>query len=960
MDVRHQVRPAGSGRVAAMTAGSMQGDTAEGFPLAGRSRVFEELLGSLRTVRKGKVGAVVITGPSGSGKTAVLESFLEHCRTVARGVRVLSAMGDEWEAQFPLAGYSQLMLTPPLRSAKDYDGGPALPAGPVPALTAAQVVNYASTLSTHLEGLQAHGSVVVAVDDVHKLDVESLRILTFVMRRLYGKRILFVLTLNPDDALRVPSSVLDFLTGHQIASIPLDPLTPQQVQDLARRMLGLDLSATAAHGLVQHTRGLAQPIVELLRELPAETWQTWFPSLPPTSRVRARVRSVLEAASPALVAVAEAASVLGRAASMAEVSQVSEVEPLMEALDEGHRAGLLGLSVDQARSAVVFFEPGTDAAVYEQIAPSRRIGLHRLAAEAVQPEGERLGHRVSATPGADEALAIELEEFARRQALVGAWQDASTALFSASRLSQDIRSRNDRLLRAVDALVGSGNIAQAQMWTAAVDALPPSPLRSSVLGYLSTASGQNDSAQKQLEMAWRTSNPQRDPTAAAQVAQRFVLHGVASWDGPVITTWAERAMELTQPGTPAHIESEAIYGLGLYAQGRLSEAEASYHRAFEHAAENAQKQRVQMGAGWLALRLDNVETALVNFESAAPTEYRGGSMRISLWAEAWLARTHLVLGNWDAAAATVARASVRLETSRMPLIRPLLYWTAAELWSMRGDWERARYYVSQAAVQPGTYRAMQVPASLARARFHEARADYEGALAVLQPLTELDPWTENRVSFWPWQDTYVNALVMTDQLDAADSFLTAFERVPREREVPSDMARMAWARGRLVAAQGDPDTAREHFEASLGHLRGLNRPYLRARISFAFGQSMRRAGKRRLASSVLRAARDLYDSLGAATYVERCDRELKATGLDVGSLPDPADPVLTAVSDQHLQLTAQERAVAELVAGGATNKEAARTLFLAEKTVQYHLTRLYRKMGIRSRSELAAVFRARD
>jgi DNA-binding CsgD family transcriptional regulator len=123
---------------------------------------------------------------------------------------------------------------------------------------------------------------------------------------------------------------------------------------------------------------------------------------------------------------------------------------------------------------------------------------------------------------------------------------------------------------------------------------------------------------------------------------------------------------------------------------------------------------------------------------------------------------------------------------------------------------------------------------------------------------------------------------------------------------------------------------------------------------------MRRAGKRRLASSVLRAARDLYDSLGAATYVERCDRELKATGLDVGSLPDPADTVLTAVSDQHLQLTAQEHAVAELVAGGATNKEAARTLFLAEKTVQYHLTRLYRKMGIRSRSELAAVFRAKD
>ena len=550
MDARRQGRAARSGRLAVMTAGSIHGEMAEGLPLVGRSGVFEELLEILRSVRKGNVGAVVITGPSGSGKTAVLEFFLEHCRTVARGVRVLSAMGDEWEAQFALAGYSQLMLTLPLRSAKDYDGGPALPAGPVAALTPAQVVNYASTLTTHLEGLQSHGSVVVAVDDVHKLDVESLRILTFVMRRLHGKRIMFVLTLNPEDASLVPAGVLDFLTGHQVARIPLDPLTPQQVQDLARRVLGIDLSLTAAHGLVQHTGGLAQPIVELLRELPAETWQTWFPSLPPTSRVRARVRSVLDAASPGLVSVAEAASVLGRSAGLAEVSRVSGVESVMEVLDEGHRAGLLGLSVDQARSAVVFFEPGTAEAIYEQIVPSRRIALHRLAAEAVQPEGERLGHRVSATPGADEALAEELEEFARCQALVGAWQDASTALFSASRLSQDIRSRNDRLLRAVDALVGSGDIAQAQMWAAAVDALPSSSLRSSVLGYLSTASGQNGSAQTQLEMAWRTCNPQRDPSAAAQVAQRFVLHGVASWDGPLITGWAETGHGTYAAGNP--------------------------------------------------------------------------------------------------------------------------------------------------------------------------------------------------------------------------------------------------------------------------------------------------------------------------------------------------------------------------------------------------------------------------
>lgn len=943
-----------------MTAGLQHGEPGEEIPLVGRAAALEELLEVLRTVRKGHVRTVVLEGPLGSGKTALLELFLDHCRSAARGVRVLSATGDEWESQLALAGYSQLMLATPLRSSRGFDGEPAPPSAPVAELSPAQAVNYAATLSTHLESLQTRGSVVVTVDDAHRLDEQTLRILVFVMRRMHGKRVMFVLTLDPAQAWHVPAGVLDFLTGHQVQRLPLEPLGAEEVRAAARQFFGLDLGATAAHRLVRHTGGLPQQVLELLRELPEDTWHSWFADLPASSRVRARVHSVLTGASPGLIRTAEAVSVLGRSAGLSEVAHVSGVDALMDALDEGHRAGLLDLSVDQARSVVQFFEPGAAEAVYGLIVPSRRIALHRRSATVVQEEGERLGHRVSATPGPDEPLAVELEAFAARQATVGAWQDVATALFSASRLSADTRARNDRLLRAVDALVGSGNIAQAGMWAAAVDAMPSSPLRSSVLGYLSTVSGQNRSAQTQLEMAWRTSNRQRDPAAAAQIAQRFVLHGVASWDGPVITRWAETAMSLTAPGTPAHIESEAIYGLGLFAQGRLREAEASYERAFEHAAENAQKQRVQMGAGWLALRADDVETALVNFQAAAPTEYRGGSLRISLWAEAWLARTQLVLGDWDAAAATVSRASVRLETSQMPLIRPLLYWTAAELWSMRGDWDRARHYVSQAAVQPGTYRAMQVPASLARARFHEARADYESALGVLQPLTDLDPWTDERVSFWPWQDTYVNALVMTDRLEDADAFLTVFERVRRERRIPSDDARISWARGRILAAQGDPDTAREHFEAALGHLRGLNRPYLRARISFAFGQSMRRAGKRRLASTVLRTARDLYDSLGAATYVERCDRELKATGLDVGNLPDPSDPVLAAVGRTAVQLTAQEQAVAELVSGGATNKETARALFLAEKTVQYHLTRIYGKLGIRSRSELAARYRSTD
>ncbi|HEY4614682.1 MAG TPA: AAA family ATPase [Citricoccus sp.] len=931
--------------------------------LVGRAEVLGELVDALAAARRGTVGAVVVTGAHGAGRTAVLEAFLQHCRTGARGVQVLEAVGDAWEAQLALAGYSQLVDAAPLRSTKGYDAGPMPSATPEPQISVARAANYAATLLTHLQTLQTRGPVVVAVDDIHHLDEASLRILVFALRRLKSQRVLFVLTLDPSHTQDLPTSVRDLLGGSRVRKLPLDPLDADDVRTLARSRFGLDLTDTAAQGLVRHTGGLPRPVLELLEEMPPETWQGWFPSLPASARERSRVRGILAAGSAALTSVAEAVAVLGSPAPLGEVREVSglrEPQEVTAALDEAHRAGLLRWSVDQHGSAVAFTDPGAADAVYEQALPSRRLALHREAAGVVASEADRLGHRVAATTGPDDGLAAELEEFARRQAARGAWHDVSTALFAAARLSVQPRCRDDRVLRAVDALVGAGNIARAQTWSGAVEAMPASPLRSSVLGYLSTAAGQSRSARHHYEQAWRSSDPGADPAAAGQVAQRLVLHGLASWDGQLITRWAETAMSLAEPDTPQHIESEAIYGLGLFARGRVQAAESAYARAVARAGENAQKQRIQMGAAWLALRVDQVESALVGFEAATPTEHRGGSLRISLWSEAWLARTHLVLGDWDAAAVTVSRASARLEEARMPLIGPLLYWTAAELWSMRGDWDQARHYVSRAAVHPGTYRAMLVPAHLARARFHEARGDYESALEALEPLTGIDPWTDERVSFWPWQDTYVNALVLTNRLEAADAFLTGLERVHRERVVPSDQARMSWARGRLLAAQGDPDTAREHFEAALGHLRGLHRPYLRARISFAFGQSMRRAGKRRLASSVLQVAKDLYDSLGASTYVERCDRELKATGIDTGALDEPGDPVLLAAGLADVELTAQEQAVAGLVAHGATNKEAARSLFLAEKTVQYHLTRVYRKLGVRSRSELAARYRPED
>lgn len=206
--------------------------------------------------------------------------------------------------------------------------------------------------------------------------------------------------------------------------------------------------------------------------------------------------------------------------------------------------------------------------------------------------------------------------------------------------------------------------------------------------------------------------------------------------------------------------------------------------------------------------------------------------------------------------------------------------------------------------------------------------------------------------FWPWQDVYANALVMTNRAAEADAFLKPHEELAADRGHRSTMARLGYVRGRIAGTEGDLDAARAHFEGALAHLAHLPLPYDRARVSYAYGQTLRRAGKRREADALLQNARDAYVLLGARTYVERCERELQAGGLSKRGAGEAGGG-----APEFARLTAQERAVARLVARGMSNGQVAGELFLSVKTVQYHLTHVYAKFGVRSRGELAAVFR---
>jgi DNA-binding CsgD family transcriptional regulator len=354
-----------------------------------------------------------------------------------------------------------------------------------------------------------------------------------------------------------------------------------------------------------------------------------------------------------------------------------------------------------------------------------------------------------------------------------------------------------------------------------------------------------------------------------------------------------------------------------------------------------------MGHGWLQLSLDDVDGARSSLEGAVAMAQLGGSVRISLWALGWLARVQFLTGEWDQALHSVEQGRALAASSGIVLATPLLAWTAAQVHALRGSWEEAAATVRAADAVTQDYEIMQIPALLARAHIAEAEADYSKVRRVLDPLNRTSYGTAlHEPGFWPWADVLANALVIDGQLAAADEFLRPHESRARARGHRSTMARLGYARGRLLGAMADIPGARRAFDEALGLLDGMPLTYDLARINFAYGQTLRRAGKRRAADVVIGTARELYLSLGARTYVERCDRELKAGGLHPVRGPRG-----------QVELTPQEDAVSALVAQGLSNREVAAELYVSPKTVQYHLTRIYAKLGLRSRSELAAARR---
>jgi len=881
--------------------------------LVGRDTPLADLVQLVHRVRERGAVLALVTGPPSVGRTSLLAAAAD-----AHDGAVRRATAADWESDRPGAVLAQL-------------AGKPLADDPAEA---------ADALAAEL-GADA-GPALLVVDDAHHADLLSLRTLVSLVRRHATQPLLVVLAAPTGTAYDVVPEVATLLGSAPTERLVLEPLDATEVGRLAAGR-GIALRPWAAERLHRHTGGLPGAVVALLEELPRSAWGDDATGLPAPSAVAARVRARLAGVGPDARSLVEAASILSRERSLDVAARLAGLTDVWPALDQAVRAGLVLVTGPAGAQDVAPVDPMVAAAVRTELGPARVADLHRRAAGLVTDAATALRHRVAATVLPDAGLADELAVLADQRAADGAWGEAAGLLTDASRLTEDRLLREVRLTRAVDALVGAGDGQGAAALVPEVESLRETPLRNAVLGYLAILRGRSTEAEARLGRAWDLVNAERDAPTAALICQRYVLHALSRCRWEDLVTWADRAIALVGPDDPAGVESAAIRGLGLVAAGRPDEAVAAYLDLTERVRHGAQAQRITLGAGWLHLALDEVDEARTELESAVPTTYLGGSARISLWARGWLARTQFLTGEWDQALGTVEAARRLLDTSGIVLARPLLDWTAVQVHALRGDWDAARSALHDAESAAQDYEVMRIPTALARAAVADARADGDAVIRALTPLTVnglADAVAEP--GYWPWVDLLASALVGAGRHAEADALLRPHEERAVRLGRRSVAARLARARGRLQAATNDLPGARRSFESALDALEGLPLRVDRARTTFAFGQALRRAGKRREADALISTARDEYATLGATTYVERCDRELKAGGVHAVRTDRAPD-----------DLTPQEQAVTDLVVRGLSNREVAAQLFLSPKTVQYHLTRVFAKLGVRSRTELA-------
>jgi len=900
--------------------------------LVGRNRELARIQGLLERLADGEGSAFVVHGEAGIGKTALLE----RAREMAASTAVLGCRGIESESSLPFGALRDLIwpviggrghLPAPQREA--LDGALAL-GPPAPGDRLAVCV---ATLGV-LEAAAARGPVLALVDDLQWIDGPSLECVTYAARRVRGPIGFLLATRNGRgaDSLRgIPSAELA-----PLASAPAGALLAHAAPGLAPAVR--DAIAVAAAG-----NPLA--LVELPATLTVEQRRGGAPLEQPLAPGR-ELERVYTARLTELPAAARTALVV---AATSDTDQLAPVNAACRALGippdallAAEAAGLLRLDAD----LIAFAHPLVRGGVYHGAPASERREAHRALADAVDGVA-RAWHLASAALGLDEVAAGALEEAAGEAAARRAYAVAADALERAARLSEHPAAAVGRLLGAGAAALGAGAAARAAALAEEAGERASDPMtRASaehLRGVIAMWSGRVMEAMVLLERA-ADGAAATNPTMAALMLADASFACTASGDCGRSLALAERAAGLLEDESDpaARAPVLAMYSWALVLRGESRRARPIMSEAMRLAAYldpfSPGAQLVCISINY-RLPFEDYEGARADCLAAAAAAREAGSLYALPTPLVIAGHASWRLGRWDGLEELCSEAISAAEESDQWGPAAFAEVIRARLFAAQGRDADCRAAAASALglAESAGVGSLAVYAHGALGFLELSMGRVEAAIAELEHTERLVEQTGlEEPTIIPWAPDLVEAYVRAGRPDPAQRVLATLTRQADLADTAGAAALAERCRGLLAEEAFD-----QHFALALEHDDRAPMPFERARTLLAWGMRLHRAKRRADARERLRTAAETFEGLGASPWAQLARAELRAAG----------GRRQRALGDA---LTAQEERVAKAAGRGATTREIAAELYLSPKTVEFHLGRAYRKLGVRSRAELAS------
>lgn len=877
--------------------------------------------------------SLLLEGEAGLGKSTLLRWAADSGTTA--GMRVLEASGVEFEAGLPFSGLNQAFrpVLPEMRRLTDHHRHALSAAlGLVPTVS----TNRFTVLNAALEFMQIMADVqpvLLVVDDSQWLDRPTETVLAFVARRLQGSPIGMIVASRPHSG-----GIFEEAVANKLELQPLNQLGAAQLLDSHYP----DLHSRTRRWTLQQAQGNPLALLELpsdFRRNHARYWDSSGTTMPLGSKLRAAFASRiydLPMASRRLLLVAA----LEGTGDLGIVKAASPADDLGD-LDRAERLGLVAIQRGEHRLS--FRHPLIKRAVVDSSTHSERRSVHTALAEAlISRPTRRAWHLGEATVGPDECVASLLEEAGRGVQRQGDPLGAVRRLLRAADLSPRPADRSRRLAEAAYICSDiAGGLADASRLLADAKVADPDTADSlqTVVGAahgILYGEGDIDTAHRLLVSAIEAEGDRfigHDPLLTEAL---FTLLIVCYFGGrdelwepfdaalrrftpepPLILAITRSTFADPANATPADLKALDAAIAGLHAQ-----------------TDSAAIVRV----GRAAVYVDRIFSCRPALERVIREASGTGAVASAIHALLTLALDDYVIGEWDDALILADQGLALCEEHGYLLpMWPLLF-AKGQVGASRGDREMVGAVVKNLTRSAAPRRAQRalLYASCIRAAEAMGRGDFESAYVDLSQISP--PGTlPARIS-----TAIVSGLNLVEAAARTDRWAEAkaHARVMRDAGLGQISERLALV---TIGATAIAERSTEAFEEALALPGQMHWVPDSARIHLAYGEHLRRTRATKAARAHLSTALELFERLGAHQWATRAANELEASGVAVGITPDEAFDGLTAL----------DRQIAQLVVAGLTNKEIGQRLYLSHRTVGGHLSRMYPKLGVKSRAALA-------